>query len=71
MFFVIWDLFEFAFIYLFFVETKGRTLEELDEIFEAKNPAKASVRKTTLRKDVVHDEVDGKKVTRVEMSPLD
>lgn len=32
-----------AFMYLFFVETKGRTLEELDAIFESKNPRKASL----------------------------
>lgn len=30
VFFVFWDTFEFAFIYFFFVETKGLTLEELD-----------------------------------------
>lgn len=29
-------------IYFFFVETKDRTLEELDEVFHAKNPAKYS-----------------------------
>jgi hypothetical protein len=45
VFFVFWDLFECVFIYLFFVETKGRTLEELDAVFEAKNPRKASIRK--------------------------
>ena len=27
------------------VETRGRTLEELDDIFEAKNPCKASLSK--------------------------
>lgn len=43
-FFAFWDLFEFVFIYFFFVETKGRTLEELDLVFEAKNPRKASVK---------------------------
>ncbi|EME78125.1 uncharacterized protein MYCFIDRAFT_63887 [Pseudocercospora fijiensis CIRAD86] len=32
VFFVFWDIFECVFIYFFFVETKGRTLEELDEI---------------------------------------
>jgi len=42
VFFVFWDVFEFVFIYFFFVETKGRTLEELDEVFDAKNPRKAS-----------------------------
>ena len=45
VFFVFWDLFEFVFIYFFYVETKGRTLEELDEIFESPNPRKASTRK--------------------------
>jgi len=44
VFFVFWDLFEAAFIYVFFVETKGRTLEEMDAVFEAKNPVKASLR---------------------------
>ncbi|KAL3602815.1 hypothetical protein FPOAC2_07127 [Fusarium poae] len=44
VFFVFWDLFELAFIYLFFVETKGRTLEELTVVFEAKNPRKASTK---------------------------
>jgi len=45
IFFVFWDIFEFAFIYFFYVETKGRTLEELDAVFEAKNPRKASTAK--------------------------
>lgn len=44
VFFVFWDCFEFAFMYFFFVETKGLTLEEMDEIFEAKNPRKASTK---------------------------
>ncbi|KAH8178511.1 sugar transporter domain-containing protein [Sarocladium implicatum] len=44
VFFVFWDLFEGAFIYIFFVETKGRTLEELDAVFASKNPRKASTR---------------------------
>lgn len=30
-------------MYFFFVETKGVTLEELDAVFEAKNPRKASL----------------------------
>ncbi|KAF2757480.1 lactose permease [Pseudovirgaria hyperparasitica] len=42
VFFVFWDCFQFVFMYFFFVETKGLTLEELDEIFESKNPRKAS-----------------------------
>jgi hypothetical protein len=32
-------------IYFFFVETAGKTLEELGEIFEARNPRKYSTRK--------------------------
>ncbi|KAF5363898.1 hypothetical protein D9756_000210 [Leucocoprinus leucothites] len=40
-----WDLFECLMIYFFVVETKGRTLEELDEIFRDPNPVKASKRK--------------------------
>ena len=55
VFFVFWDVFEFAFIYLFFVETKGRTLEELDEVFEDRNPRKASTAKIVVRKRVVVD----------------
>ena len=42
VFFVFWDVFEFIYIYFFFVETKGISLEELDAIFEAPNPRKAS-----------------------------
>jgi hypothetical protein len=47
VFFVFWDLFEFVFIYFFYVETKARTLEDLDAIFEARNPRKASTEKPT------------------------
>lgn len=34
--YVVWDLFECVMIYFFAVETKGRTLEELNEIFEVR-----------------------------------
>lgn len=40
--FVFWDAFEAVIWYLFCVETNGYTLEELDEIFSAPNPVKAS-----------------------------
>jgi hypothetical protein len=33
-----------VFIYFFYVETKARTLEELDAIFEASSPRKASTK---------------------------
>lgn len=44
-----------AFIYFLFVETKNRTLEELTEIFKAKNPVKFSL-KTTKVKVLVDNE---------------
>ncbi|KAM0807455.1 putative General substrate transporter [Seiridium cardinale] len=40
-----WIMVEIVVIYFFFVETAGKTLEEMAEIFEAKNPRKASTRK--------------------------
>lgn len=36
--FLVWDVFEVVVIYFFLVETKGLTLEEINEIFEEKNP---------------------------------
>lgn len=45
LFFVFWDLIEGAFIYFFFPETKERTLEEMDEVFDASNPVKKSLMK--------------------------
>ncbi|KAI0317925.1 general substrate transporter [Amylostereum chailletii] len=47
--FVFWDAFETVIWYFFCVETQGRTLEELDEIFSAPNPSKASRQKRTAR----------------------
>ena len=66
VFFVFWDLFEFAFIYVFFVETKGRTLEELDEIFAAKNPRKASTAYHTVHKRTVVERGTGEKHQEIE-----
>lgn len=43
VFFALWDVTEFLVIYFFFVETKGKSLEELDVIFNANNPRKASL----------------------------
>lgn len=39
-----WNIVQAVWVYLFFVETKGRTLEEMDNIFKAKNPVKASLK---------------------------
>lgn len=48
-FFVVWDVLEATVIYKYFVETKGRTLEELDEVFESPNPALASITRRKTR----------------------
>ncbi|EGP82771.1 unnamed protein product [Zymoseptoria tritici ST99CH_1A5] len=47
--YIFWICFEMASIYFFFVETSGKTLEEMKGIFEAPNPRKASTRKTTVK----------------------
>ncbi|POS69465.1 lactose permease [Diaporthe helianthi] len=43
LFFVFWDLVEWVCIFLLFPETKGRTLEEMDEVFSAPNPVAKSL----------------------------
>jgi hypothetical protein len=49
---------ELLIIYFFFVETAGKTLEELSEIFEAKNPRKASTKKVKVALDETGQVVD-------------
>jgi sugar porter (SP) family MFS transporter len=44
-FFCLFNTFALVMIYLHFPETKGRTLEELDEIFTSPNPVKKSLEK--------------------------
>lgn len=44
-FYAIWDMVMFLFIFFFFVETKKRTLEELEVVFNSKNPRKTSTQK--------------------------
>ncbi|KAF3359756.1 hypothetical protein VdG1_01954 [Verticillium dahliae VDG1] len=56
VFFAFWDSFEVGFMYFFFVETKGSTLEELDEIFEAENPRKASVEAANARRRIIREQ---------------
>ncbi|KAL2756720.1 hypothetical protein ACRALDRAFT_1062410 [Sodiomyces alcalophilus JCM 7366] len=43
--FTVWDAIQVVVIYFLLPETKGRTLEELDEVFQAKNPVKHSLQK--------------------------
>ena len=47
--FVAWDIIQALVCYLFCVETNGRTLEELSEIYDAKNPRKAS----TIKREIL------------------
>ncbi|PFH51320.1 hypothetical protein AMATHDRAFT_59397 [Amanita thiersii Skay4041] len=54
--YVVWDLFECMVIWFCAVETKGRTLEELDEIFEDRHPVRASLAK---RKVAIVEKADG------------
>ena len=59
--FVFWDLIEVAVMYLYFPETKDRTLEELEEVFSARNPVKKSLEKRSAQTvlntvGVSHDE---------------
>lgn len=42
-----------VFWFLFGVETRGRTLEELNTVFEAKWPPKAALEKTAVRTTAV------------------
>ncbi|KAM5356877.1 hypothetical protein ACJ41O_003523 [Fusarium nematophilum] len=49
--YICWIAFEIILIFFLFVETKGKTLEELGVIFEAKNPRKASTEKTRIALD--------------------
>lgn len=53
-----WLCVEMAVVYFFFVETAGKTLEEMSSIFDADNPRKESTKKTKVDIDasgqVVH-----------------
>jgi len=49
--FVVWCFVQTGIIYLIMPETKNRTLEELDDIFRAKNPMRASIAKKKLELD--------------------
>lgn len=43
--YIVWICVELVTVYFFFVETAGKTLEELSVVFNAKNPRKESTKK--------------------------
>ncbi|OZJ01452.1 hypothetical protein BZG36_05558 [Bifiguratus adelaidae] len=45
---LIWNAIYIGIVYFTFPETKGRTLEELKEVFNASNPVKRSIAKRTV-----------------------
>ncbi len=47
--YVVWDAFGVLVIYLTFVETRGWSLEEIEDLFKAKSPVKASLEKKNVR----------------------
>lgn len=49
--YIAWICVELAIIYFFFVETAGKTLEEMASIFDAPNPRKESTKKTSVALD--------------------
>lgn len=49
--YIAWIIVEMVIIYFFFVETAGKTLEELKEIFDAPNPRNASLKRTKVEID--------------------
>ncbi|RDW75472.1 putative lactose permease [Coleophoma cylindrospora] len=49
--YIVWICIELITIYFFFVETAGKTLEEMKDIFDAPNPRKASTKKTKVAID--------------------
>lgn len=49
--YIVWIGIEMLVIYFFFVETAGKTLEELKEIFDAPNPRDASMKRTKVEID--------------------
>ncbi|SPO02566.1 related to lactose permease [Cephalotrichum gorgonifer] len=49
--FTVWDAIQVIVVYFLIPETKGRTLEELDEIFEADKPVQFSTAKKTVAVD--------------------
>ena len=51
-----WNVIQTLWVYFLFVETKGHTLEEMDYIFEAKNPIRESLRHHAPAEEVLEEQ---------------
>lgn len=60
--FVIWCAIQATIIYFVIPETRNRTLEEMDDIFQAKNPRKASTQKKKIELDSQANVVNVEKI---------
>ncbi|KAK3901823.1 general substrate transporter [Staphylotrichum tortipilum] len=64
LFYTVWDLFELVFVWFFYVETKGPTLEEIARIFDG-DGAVANIDMHEVQKDIYamdrdHDDLPGR-----------
>ncbi len=64
LFYTVWDLFELLFVWFFYVETKGPTLEEIARIFDG-DAAVANIDMHDVQKDIYamdhdHDDLPGR-----------
>lgn len=58
----LWDAVELAFVYFFYVETRGPTLEELAKIFDGEDAEVAHIDINDLEKDVQISDEQGEMV---------
>ena len=72
MFYTLWDFLELLFVYFFYVETRGPTLEELAKIFDGESAEVAHLDLHEVEKDIhnEHDPIDEKRAVTVNQSTV-
>jgi len=72
MFYTIWDFLELIFVYFFYVETRGPTLEELAKIFDGESAEVAHLDLHEVEKDLhaEHEPIDEKRAAVVNTSTV-
>ena len=60
--YAVWNVVQTAWIYFYFVETRGHTLEELDTIFESHQPVRDSLKSANTVRAMDAEEIEGLKV---------